>query len=314
MFSLIREVDYYMGKLVVLLALMLPLGVSAQENRLNSTRLQYEGERRMFLSYAPKAAEQFSDLRPLILVLHGGGGTARQISRGTLRKFDQLADEHGFFVVYPNAIEKMWDTGGGRISEALSPRRNDLGFLEHVIDRMATQYPIDKSRVFATGISRGGHASFMLACRSEKVRAIAPVAMNLPKHLTADCQRTRPRGLLLINGTEDPLVPYSGGQIRVFGKPRDNVESAEQTLSVFSRRNGCGKVSERRRIDKVNDGTMINYRAWACSKAPVSNYKVVGGGHTWPSEKSVLPKRIVGRVSRDIVATDHIVRFFLSQR
>lgn len=306
--------QFRMRKLVFLLALMLPLEAAAQENRLKPVRFQYEGERRMYLSYAPKAASRSSDLRPLILVLHGGGGTARQISRGTFRRFDLLADKYGFFVAYPNAIGKMWDTGGGKVSESLSPRRNDLGFLEHVIDRMAAQYPIDKSRVFATGISRGGHASFMLACRSKKVRAIAPVAMNLPKQLTADCQGGKPRGLLLINGTEDPLVPFNGGQVRVLRKLRDHVESADHTLSIFGRRNGCGGVSKKQRIDVENDGTKVEYRAWRCSNASVANFKVIGGGHTWPSEKNVLPERVVGRVSRDIVATDHIVTFFLGLR
>lgn len=303
-----------MIRILLFLALILPNWAAAQENRLKPNRLQYDGERRMYLSYAPKDAAQLAGKRPLIIVLHGGGGTARQISRGTFRRFDRWADELGFFVVYPNAIGKMWDTGGGRISESLSPRRNDLGFLEHVIDQMAAKHPIDRSRVFATGISRGGHASFMLACRSNKVRAIAPVAMNLPKHLTADCRRAKATGLVLINGTQDPLVPFEGGRVTALGKPRDLVESAQQTLAVFARRNECSGVSGQRRIDKANDGTVVEHRVWGCSKAPMANFKVVGGGHTWPSEKSVLPERIVGRVSKDIVATDQIVRFFINPR
>ena len=296
------------------LALILPNLATAQENRLKPVHLQYDGERRMFLSYTPKDPGQLSGSRPLIIVLHGGGGTARQISRGTFRRFDRWADEYGFYVVYPNAIEKIWDTGGGRISENLSPRRDDLGFLEHVIDQIAAKHPIDKSRVFATGISRGGHASFMLACRSNKVRAIAPVAMNLPRQLTADCKKAKPTGVLLINGTADPLVPFEGGRVTALGKPRDLVESADQTLAIFGRRNGCGGIAGQRRIDEAKDGTVIEHLVWRCSKAPMANFRVIGGGHTWPSEKSVLPERIVGRVSREIVATDQIVQFFLNFR
>ena len=41
---------------------------------------------------------------------------------------------------------------------------------------------------------------------------------------------------------------------------------------------------------------------------------MIGGGHTWPSEGSVPPKRIIGRTNKDMVATDKIVRFFLSLR
>lgn len=301
-------------KFLLALAMILPNWAIAQENSLKPVRLKYDGERRMYLSYQPGDADQFAGLRPLIVVMHGGGGTARQISRGTDRRFDLLADKYGFYVVYPNAIEKMWDTGGGRVSDNLSPRRNDLGFLEHVIDQMAAKYPIDSSRVFATGISRGGHASFMLACRSTKVRAIAPVVMNLPRQLTADCEQAKPTGLLLINGTADPLVPFDGGRVTVLGKSRDLVESADETLAVFGRRNGCDGVAEKQRIDEADDGTVVEHEIWNCSKAPVAMYKVIDGGHTWPSERSIVPERLVGRVSRDVVATDRIVQFFLDLR
>ncbi len=303
-----------MTRILLVLALVLPSLAAAQENRLKPVRLQYDDERRMYLSYVPRNAGQLSGKRPLIVVLHGGGGTARQISRGTFRRFDQWADKYGFFVVHPNAIGKIWDTGGGYISNNLSPRRDDLGFLEHVIDQMSAKHPIDRTRVFATGISRGGHASFMLACRSNKVRAIAPVAMNLPSHLAGDCKRAKSIGLVLINGTQDPLVPYEGGRVTALGKPRDLVESADQTLAIFGRRNGCTGVAGQRRIDQVDDGTAIEHRTWRCSKAPLADFKVIGGGHTWPSERSVLPERIVGRVSKEIVATDQIVRFFLRFR
>lgn len=301
-----------MLRTLLILLLAIPSLVSAQENRLKNHRLKHDGKIRNYYSYAPHGAEDSSEPRPLIVVLHGGGGTARQISRGTKRRFDQLADKLGFFVVYPNAVGKMWDTGGGFISESLSPRRDDIGFLERVIEEMSSRHSIDKSRVFATGISRGGHASFMMACRSTKVRAIAVVAMNLPRQLTADCKATRSTGLVLINGTEDPLVPFDGGRITVLGKPRDNVHSVKETLKIFGRRNRCGQASSSKKIDKVNDGSFVLQQNWRCKRAPMSLHKVVGGGHTWPSERSILPERVVGRTSRDIVATDVIVRFFLN--
>jgi polyhydroxybutyrate depolymerase len=301
-----------MLRLLLLVLLAIPSLASAQENRLKSNRTTHDGDVRRYLSYAPRAANFGAAPRPLIVVLHGGGGTARQISRGTKRRFDQLADQLGFYVVYPNAIGKMWDTGGGFISQNLSPRRDDLGFIERVIDETSAQHSIDRSRVFATGISRGGHASFMMACRSSKVRAIGVVAMNLPVHLTEACRRARAKGLVLINGTDDPIVPYGGGRIIALGKPRDFVHPVEETLSVFGKRNGCGRAPAPRRIDRANDGTVVDQQTWRCRGAPMSLLKVVGGGHTWPSERSILPERVVGRVSRDIVATDEIVRFFLS--
>ncbi len=303
-----------MIRFVLLLLLWLPGITLAQDNRLAVNRFEHDGQRREYLSYVPRGAAELAGPRPLVMVLHGGGGTARQISRGTRRRFDQLADRHGFFVVYPQAIDKLWDTGGGVRSESLSPRRDDLGFLMAVMDRMASAYPIDPSRIFATGISRGGQASFMLACRSGRIRAIGVVAMNLPKQLSRNCRTSGPVGLVLINGTEDPLVPYDGGRVTVFGKAYDQVASVDQTLSNFGARNGCGGAPAAQRIDRVDDGTHVERQDWRCSRAPMSLFKVVGGGHTWPSGRSIIPRRIVGRNSRDIVAADVIWGFFAQFR
>lgn len=106
------------------------------------------------------------------------------------------------------------------------------------------------------------------------------------------------------------MVPFEGGRTTVLGKSRDIVESAQQTLSIFGRHNGCNGIAEQRRIDESNGATVVEHRTWKCSKAPTANHKMVGGGHTWPSEKGALPERIVDRVRSDIVATDQIVRLF----
>lgn len=297
-----------------LLLLLLPgLGL-AQDNRLKTLTFEHDGLERRYLAYVPRDVALLPGPRPLVMVLHGGGGTARQIARGTRNRFEQLADIHGFYVVYPDAIDKSWDTGGGVVSEAMEQRRDDLGFLEAVIERMAAAHPIDRSRVFATGISRGGQASFLLACRSEKVRAIAPVAMVLPSHLAQRCHAGAPVGMMLIMGTEDPLVPIDGGRIRIFRQIRDQVDSDWRTLATFLRRNGCSGPPDMAVIDRVEDGTSIERSIWPCQRAPVAYYKIIGGGHTWPSERSILPERLVGRTSSDIVAADEIWDFFAQYR
>src|SRR5437868_674944 len=46
---------------------------------------------------------------PLVLVFHGGGGTAERIEQGL--GFNPLADKHGFIVVYPQGEENHWNDG-----------------------------------------------------------------------------------------------------------------------------------------------------------------------------------------------------------
>ncbi len=166
---------------------------------------------------------------------------------------------------------------------------------------------------FATGISRGGQAAYFLACNLPgRIRAIAPFTMPLPDFLAEGCRAGPPVGLALFNGTGDPLVPYEGGSIRVFGKARGEVLSTAATLALWRSRNGCADTpSSHELIDPVQDSMRVEKTTWAnCTGAPVALYRIENGGHTWPSGTRYLGKRLVGPVNRDIDGAAEAWRFF----
>ena len=74
---------------------------------------------RSYLLYAPKNIITRTDKRPLVMVLHGGGSSNRKLLRLTKRRWNRLADQYGFYVVYPNALDKVWGFGAGEISNGL---------------------------------------------------------------------------------------------------------------------------------------------------------------------------------------------------
>jgi len=266
--------------------------------RLKEHSLVQSGLERKYLVYTPKAAEQFTDKRPLVIVLHGGGGTHRGMVRLTKKRFNILADQDGFYVAYPNAIDKTWDFGEGKVSEALSRRVDDLGYFETLINELARTHPIDPARIFATGISRGGQASYFLACKLPgRIRAIAPFTMPLPDYLEDDCRSGPPVGIALFNGTGDPLVPYDGGTIQVFRQDRGKVLSTAETLKLWRRRNGCpDSPVNHELIDPAPDSMHVDKTTWTkCSGAPVTLYRIENGGHTWPSGNQYLGNGWLGR-------------------
>lgn len=290
----------------IFFALMLSgVNAEAQANRPENHRFKFDGVSRNYLSYVPKFATSLPGKRPLVLVLHGGGGTAAQIARGTRRRFDQLADAHGFYVVYPNADAKIWDTGEGIISTQLDRRQDDLKYFETVISQMQARHAIDPARIFVAGISRGGQAAYMLACNAPgRIRAMAVIAMTLPAYARDNCRNTPATGLALFHGTEDPIVPYDGGRITLGRQARDTVLSIDQTLKIWRNRNRCSDVASVTQIDLKRDGTSVEKVSWQCNAAPVTLYRIIGGGHNWPSGRSVLPARFVGRTTQDINAAD----------
>lgn len=289
---------------IYLAALALITSACAAMAGLTAGTLRHDGLERSYRLYVPDSLDRFPGARPLVLVLHGGGGSSREVRYSTRGRFDALAEADGFIVVYPDAVRHVWDTGSGDISSGLRPRRDDDGFLKALIAELARNHPVDRARVFVTGVSRGGMESYALACDNPGlIRAIAPVAMTLPAAEARDCATGAPLGFLLIHGTADPYVPYEGGRITIGRRDRDEVLSAERTMAVFARRNGCGgEVAER-------IGSVDHLSLTACA-VPTGLYRVNGGGHGWPGGRKVLPGGRAGKITADISSPDEIWAFF----
>ena len=287
--------------------------VKAQSGHLRTHRFELENYDRRYKLYSPAGARAFKGPRPLVMVIHGGAGTDRGMIKLDKERWNALADEHGFYVAYPNAVDKIWDFGEGLISDDLDKRVDDLAYFRHVMDDASARKNIDQNRIFATGISRGGQASYYLACNMpERIRAVMPVAMNLPDFMENECVSGPPVAIAVMNGTADPIVPYDGGWIKVFRQKRDVVLSADETLALWRARNGCAdRPTATSHIDKPGDKTSVDVSEWnSCFGAPVKLYKVNNGGHTWPSGLQYLKPRIVGQTSNDISAANEGWAFF----
>jgi polyhydroxybutyrate depolymerase len=207
----------------------------------------------------------------------------------------------------------MWDFGAGVISESLDERIDDRAFFAALLDRMLQDLPIDEQRVFATGISRGGQASYFVACNFPgQIRAIAPVAMPMPEFMRPMCAEAQGIGVLVMNGTEDPLVPYDGGQIKVGRRERGEVMSTGATIEFWRARNGCASEPvARETLNRAKDRMQVHRSSWSeCEHAPVMLYEIEGGGHTWPSGRQYLPRIVVGKVNRDIDGATEAWEFF----
>lgn len=286
--------------LFVLTLSVLPVAAFAD---LTQATLSHDGVERTYRLFTPRGAAA-GPAMPLVVVLHGGGGSSREVIYSTRARFNELAERDGFLVLYPDAIGHLWDTGSGQISDNLNPRRDDDGFIRAAIEAVARQHRVDRSRIFLTGVSRGGMESYAFGCaHPDLIRAIAPVAMPLPEASASVCARGSALGFLLIHGTADPYVPYGGGPINLGRRDRDRVISAPRSYETFLRRNGCAgdEVAQR--------GDVAVREAQGCV-APTGFASVGGGGHGWPGGRKALPGGRAGPVNMDISAPDLIWEFF----
>jgi polyhydroxybutyrate depolymerase len=288
-------------------------GEAAAAGKLSRHSITAGDVERSYLFYTPASPAGGAGPRPLVLVFHGGGGTARGIAREVGPSLHAIADRAGFFVAYPDAINKTWDFGAGEVSESLEVRVDDRSFFAELFDELTGEHAIDQRRIFATGISRGGQASYFVACVFPgRIRAIAPVAMPMPVFMRDLCRQGHGTGVAIFNGTEDPLVPYDGGQIRVFRRARGEVMSTDATVDYWRARNGCdAEPTDTTVLDAAADGMQVIRTSFdRCEYDPVLRYRIEGGGHTWPSGRQYLPRFLVGPVNRDIDAAVEIWTFF----
>lgn len=286
---------------------------SARAGKVERVVIQTEEREREYLLYVPKSLQSGTRDSPLLLFMHGGGGTARFAVREVGKSLFRLAEEDGFYVIFPEAVNKVWDFGAGRISAELEERVDDRGYFASILDSAETRLSIDPRRIFVTGISRGGQASYFMACEFPgRIRAIAPVAMPLPDYLENTCRTGPPVGVAIMNGTKDPIVPYAGGTIGIGKTRRDDVLSTTKTIELWRQRNGCdSEPTAQATINTARDRMSVEKTEWRrCSGAPVLLYSIVGGGHTWPSGKQYLPKFAIGRVNRDIDGAETAWEFF----
>lgn len=272
-------------------------------------KINVVGEEREYIVHLPinyKADKNHA----LVLAFHGGGSTAK--SSLLFFGLNAVSDTAGFIVVYPNGINKGWNDGRAIKNHS----HDDLGFIGLLIDQLKKDYSIDENKIFATGISNGGFFSFALALRlSNKIRAIAPVCATIPEVIFQNYAPTKAMSLLLINGTEDPLVPYNGGKVGGKLLNRGQCSSTVETVKKFILMNQCNPKPATFIFPDIdpNDGCTAKKFSYTCdNENKVQLIRIEGGGHTWPGGKQYLGKRLVGNVCRDFSAAEEIWKFFRS--
>lgn len=270
---------------------------------------------REFYAYIPATLSQ-SNAVPLVFVFHGGGGDAKGTMK--LTQFNSVADKGRFMAIYPQGIGKSWNDGRETaVSQAHRDKIDDVMFFDAMLERLSAEYRIDSNRVFVTGISNGGiFAHYLAAHRAEKIAAIAPVAGGIAEPFDARFKPTHPISVLMIQGTEDLLVPFDGGKVVGRGfRNRGRIVSTEKAIKLWLEADGIsGQPNKKILPDRdPTDGCRVESIVWSGGRggSEVWLYRVEGGGHTWPGGSQYLPKTVIGRVTHDI-DSQSIWDFFLT--
>jgi polyhydroxybutyrate depolymerase len=274
---------------------------------------------RTFEYYIPTSFTNSTEV-PLLFSFHGLGSTGDQ--QRDLSRFDLLAEQEGFIAVFPNATnltregnpcnatlpdlpgaEIQWNLGGGSLQYCAGV--DDVGFVSDMIDWFETNYAINASRIYSTGMSDGALFSYLLAFNlTGKFAGIAPVCGPMPWGF--DTPATAPITVILMMGTADPILAYDGHG----GLGGDVTYSTDETIQYWCGVDGINYTSpapaETVWGPTTTDLTVVHRYVWSggTNGTQVILFKIVGGGHTWPG--GVLYSLVVGAVTHHIDGSAYI--------
>ncbi|CCE09228.1 conserved exported hypothetical protein [Bradyrhizobium sp. STM 3843] len=245
--------------------------------------------------------------QPTVIVLHGATMTAESTIR--VSGFAEAAVRNDFTAVFPQGLDRQWnDQRAGGPGGA-----DDVAFLRALVERLVADGIALPGHIYLAGISNGGMMSFTMACKAgDLFHGIGTVIANMPAGI-APCDGP-PLPLVMINGTDDPMVPYQGGGVG-FSGGRGEVWSVKRTAELFIRRNGC-KAHEEQVVPGRgwSDATTTTKVTWTSCQSgkPVTLYRIDGGGHQIAGRRAFLP-RLLGQSTPDFSAADEILKIFANE-
>ncbi len=245
---------------------------------------------------------------PVVLEFHGLGSDGP--GQAGLSGYAALALREGFVVVSPTGPPAAGDTANSwELVQFDDAARDDVAMVRTLVDQVAQDVCVDRSRVYATGLSNGGYFSARLACEAADLVA-AVVAVAAISHPDG-CAPSRPVPVMAIHGTADAIVPFdgSGESVLLTDDMGPAVRAAfsvffEQVmpdeLAEFATGARCASVVD----EAVGPDTSLRRYTDCDGGVEMRFYTVRDGGHTWPgSPLAALLAPTLGYATTDIDAT-----------
>lgn len=168
--------------------------------------------------------------RPLLIFCHGYSQDANWMQNSEFKddnvSMEAVCDTAKFICVFPNGISNAWELNGDR----------DIKFIKAIIEKMATQYKIDRNRIYLGGFSMGGMLTYTAINKLADIIA-AFISCSGPQVVTPSAS-TRPVPILHIQGTAD------------------NFSNVQPALNPWISHNGCSTTAK----------TVNNYNGFSGAK------------------------------------------------
>lgn len=287
--------------------------------------IKHGGRTRNYILHVPR--DTLVNPWPVVLSFHGGGSSAA--GQQSYSRLDETADREGFLAVYPNGTGRFsnrllsWNAGTC-CGYALSNKVDDVGFVHALIDDLEKHANIDRTRIYATGLSNGAMMAYRIAEKAPGLlAAIAPIAgaeQGVPFEPKA------PISIMHIHSVDDTRALYAGG----IGPPypltntRTKHPAVEKLLSLWAAYDGCPAVPvveppiRGAGSSALHTATRVTYGPCR-DDVEIVLWKLTGAGHVWPDGAHDYLDKMLGSQSKvlgpptDVIDADTQIWQFVSR-
>jgi polyhydroxybutyrate depolymerase len=238
------------------------------------------GQSRKYTLHIPSGYDGSQSV-PLVIVLHGLGGTAPGIMNSS--SMNDKADEKNFIVLYPDGSgnPRGWNNG---IMSPATTNMDDVAFVRALIKKFIDELHVNPKRVYVAGFSNGAAMTYRLGAElSGQLAAIAIVEGAIGTHQGGSAlaipQPAGPLPILIFHGKQDRTIPYDGG------KGADGVDyfSVANALDLWTKNDGCTQPPQK---ILVNGNVQTEDYQGCAAGSEVLLYTIGTGHHAWPTVKN----------------------------
>ncbi|EMY63334.1 alpha/beta hydrolase family esterase [Leptospira terpstrae] len=260
--------------------------------------IEIQNNKRTYIVHYPKQWD--GSPIPLLVALHGRFGSGSSMIKQT--KLDLLADTKGFIVVFPDGFKRSWADGRGN-TPADENQINDIAFIESMVKRLIAEGSVNPKKVFLVGHSNGGFMAQRIAAEKPELwKGVVSVAAQVSVFTLKRKSnlKTNPVSIGIIAGTDDPLVPFSGGYVRDGGE----ILSVNDSILRWKEWNLCNDILTTK-VQTFQEGLseikIDFYRYEVCAEnTKVGMIQLNGLGHSWPGETPMIPFIDQGKTTKVI--------------
>lgn len=160
-----------------------------------------------------------------IFFMHGYKGSAKAVMNN--KNLGKAISDLGVALVAPKSAYEDWAIPGAPSEK----EPIELEYFDAIVADLKKRFPIDTSRMMASGFSAGGMMTWNLACdRSELFAAYAPIAGTFWEPTPTNCE-TPTASIIHTHGMTDKIVP-------LFGRPIGNTKQGNvpKVLDMYAKK------------------------------------------------------------------------------